>query len=115
MIWFAALVSAGGAAARTGKLNRQAKDRVFTVRMLAALEMKFRKSAKPPRRSLRRQRLHLVENAHGLQDHTATDFQAFDAELVHRVLDRMMKDVVVSVVDVDDVGTRHADAHEWQM
>src|SRR5579872_2476976 len=98
------------------KLKMQAQNRAFTVRIWGALEMKFWKSAKLPGiRSFRGQRLHLVEDADRLQDHRAADLQALGAQLIDRVLNRVVKNVVVSVINVDDVGAGHSDANKRQM
>src|SRR5579863_4454716 len=94
----------------------QKKTRVFTVRMLGALEMKSAKSAKPGRQQLlRRQRIHFVENTHRLEYDSADDPQALRAELVSGVLRRVPKDVVIPVGEIDQVNRGHTHVHEWKV
>src|SRR5579864_9019407 len=138
-----------------------AKNRVFTVRIWGALEIKFRKRAKRDRcstshgaqpkafnrrarrdcaenaekflmffafsilsqrslwlkaftmpQSLRRERIHFVEDANGFEHHTADDLQALGAEFVDGVLRGVPEDVVVAVHEIDEVGAGHSSFHK---
>src|ERR1700723_1845686 len=94
----------------------QANNRVFTVRICGALEINFWKSAKSrnrkPAQSLRRDRIHLVEDANGFEDHVADDFQALGTQLVYCILRRVPEDVVVTIVKIDQIGRRDTSLHE---
>src|SRR6476469_3705609 len=58
---------------------------------------------------------HSVDEPDGFQNYVAADRQAFDTQLVHRVLHRVVKAVVVPIVNVDDIQHRHAGAGKWNM
>src|SRR5579864_6182159 len=100
----------------------QTKHNTFTVCIWRALEPKLQKSAKLEDADdngfvlstglLRGQRLHLVEDVHGLQNHAANNLQALGAELVDRVLRSVPEHIVVAVHEVDQVGARDAALHE---
>src|SRR3954467_11517803 len=53
---------------------------------------------------------HAIDQADGLQNHVAADFQTLYAQLVHRILNGVVKAIVVAVVDIDDIEARHAGA-----
>ena len=59
--------------------------------------------------------LFLVEKLDGLQDYLAYDLDAFGAEFVEGVLRGVVEDVAVAVVEIDEVGTRHAEMNERQV
>src|SRR5215469_3910104 len=56
-----------------------------------------------------------VQHPDRLQNDIAGDLEALGAKLVHCVLNRMVEDVVVAVVEVDDVGAGHAAFNERQV
>jgi hypothetical protein len=93
------------------EVSRKSQKSFLAIFVLSQRSLRFNALRFGPR-SLRRERFHLVEDVHRLQDHSATDFQALAAEFINRVLNRVVENIVVSVVDVDDVGTGDADLHE---
>src|SRR5208337_2648219 len=56
-----------------------------------------------------------VEGPDGFQHRVSDDLQAVGAEFVERVLWRVVEDVVVAVIEVDEVGYRDADFGKRQV
>src|SRR5437762_13596720 len=57
----------------------------------------------------------LVYQAHGFERDCADYGKAFNAKLVDRVLRRVPKDVVVSVIQIDQINGRDAAVEKWLM
>src|SRR5580700_926379 len=134
----ASSVSEGGIAARQMALRVKHSHRAFRFCIPRALDMKLRKRAKAhctvrgesPLRSLRipalsiatslplftfslrRQRVHLVENGDCFQHGAAYNFQALGTELIDGVLRGVPEHVVVAVIEVDEIGGGHASLYE---
>src|SRR6202034_3947056 len=117
MTRLASLGSAGGVAARPVKLKMPAKNRAFTFRIWAALEIKSWKSAKRSAqpRSPGRERVHSIEDTNGFEDHAAYNLQALGAEFVDRVLRRVPEDVVVAISEINEVSASHTSFHKWNV
>jgi len=60
------------------------------------------------RRLLRRQRVHLVEDAYCFQHHAPHNLQALGTELVCGVLCGVPEDIVITVIEVDQIGAWHS-------
>src|SRR4051812_47118660 len=111
MILLTSLLSAGGLAAKQAKLKMQTKNRVFTVRILQCIRNEIPKKSKKGITDanegwllLGRKRIHLAENANGLQHHAPDNLQAARAELVECVLGCVPVRKIVAVGEVDQIG-----------
>src|SRR5882672_12428421 len=56
-----------------------------------------------------------IDHANGFQRGVTHNLQAPGAQLVERVLNCVVEDVVVAVVEVNDVDAGHAAFHKWQV
>src|SRR5271166_2198502 len=78
--------------------------------------MKSMKSAKASNLSLNgspgRQRIHLIQNRNSFQNRPADDFQALRAQLVDGILRGVPEDIVVTIIEVNQVGRGHASFYE---
>src|SRR5215471_19643807 len=64
---------------------------------------------------LRRERIHLIENANGLEHDAADDLQTARAELVDRIFGRVPICDVVPVGEVDQVHRWNSTFHKWNV
>src|SRR5580704_2964515 len=56
-----------------------------------------------------------IHEPNRLQNYVAANRQRLRAQLVDRILHRVMEDVVVAIVQIDNVHRRNANLHEWQV
>src|SRR5215470_3115343 len=59
--------------------------------------------------------LFLVQQAHRLQYHRPHNFHALWTELVQRVLRRVVEDVAITIVEIDQIRAGNAAPNEWQV
>src|ERR1035438_201697 len=95
----------GNAAAwrqRTPRLRGERKEKLFLAFLaLPSRSLRFNALWCRPR-LLRREWIHFVEDANGLEHHAAHDLQALRAELVDCILGCVPENVVVAVCEIDE-------------